>query len=97
MLSINTSNYNGGMVCTPCCRNGHFVCVKCYIFVHFSSTATSILNWLHCQKANETQIPTTIYIVRTEILSTFHTRVEYISRWTIHHSAHSNQWVANAE
>jgi len=24
--------------------NGHFACVKCYIFVHFSSTPTSILN-----------------------------------------------------
>jgi len=27
-----------------------------------------------------------------EIMSTFHTRVEYISRRTIRHSAHSNQW-----
>jgi len=32
------------------------------------------------------------YLVRTEIVSTFHTRVEYISRRTIHHFAHSNQW-----
>ena len=31
-------------------------------------------------------------IVHIEILSTFHTRVEYISRRTIRHSAHSNQW-----
>jgi len=28
------------------------------------------------------------YLVCTEILSTFHTRVEYISRQTIRHSAH---------
>jgi len=35
------------------------------------------------------------YLVRTEIVSTFHTGVEYISRQTIRHSAHSNQrdWV----
>jgi len=32
------------------------------------------------------------YLVRTEIVSNFHTRVEYISRRTIRHSAHSNQW-----
>ena len=32
------------------------------------------------------------YLVRTEILSTFHTRVEYISGRTIHHSAHSKEW-----
>ena len=32
------------------------------------------------------------YIVRMEILSTFHTGVEYISWLTIHHSAHSNEW-----
>jgi len=31
------------------------------------------------------------YLVRTEILLTFHTRVEYISRRTIRHSAHSNE------
>jgi len=32
------------------------------------------------------------YLVRTEILSTFHTQVEYISQRTIHHSTHSNEW-----
>ena len=32
------------------------------------------------------------YLVPTEIMSTFHTRAEYISRRTIRHSAHSNQW-----
>ena len=32
------------------------------------------------------------YLVHTEILSTFHTRVEYISQWTICHSEHSNKW-----
>jgi len=32
------------------------------------------------------------YLVRTEILSTFNTRVEYIYRRTIRHSAHSNEW-----
>jgi len=37
------------------------------------------------------------YIVRTEILSTFHTRVEYISRQTIRHFARSNEWDANAK
>ena len=31
-------------------------------------------------------------VVRMEILSTFHTRVEYISRWTIRHSANSSEW-----
>ena len=34
------------------------------------------------------------YLDRTEILSTFHARVEYISRRTIRHSAHSNEWGA---
>jgi len=29
-----------------------------------------------------------LYIVRTEILSTFHTRVEHISRRTMRHSDH---------
>jgi len=32
------------------------------------------------------------YLVRTEILSTFHVRVEYISVRKIRHSAHSNHW-----
>jgi len=31
-------------------------------------------------------------LVRTEILSTFQTRVEYLSWRTISHSAHSNEW-----
>jgi len=37
------------------------------------------------------------YLVRTEILSTFHTRFEYISRRTICHSAHSIQWTECAD
>jgi len=28
------------------CGNRHFACVKCYIFVHFSSTPSSILKLL---------------------------------------------------
>jgi len=32
------------------------------------------------------------YLVPAEILSTFHTRVEYFSRRTIRHSTHSNEW-----
>ena len=35
---------NGVIRGRACCGNGHFACVKCYIFVHFSSTPTSILN-----------------------------------------------------
>jgi len=31
-------------------------------------------------------------LIHTEIVSTFHTRVEYISWWTIRHSTHSDQW-----
>jgi len=37
------------------------------------------------------------YLVRTEILPIFHTRVEYTYRGTIRHSAHSNEWGANAK
>jgi len=37
-------NGNSRWPCRACCRNGHFACVKCYIFVLFSSTPISILN-----------------------------------------------------
>jgi len=32
------------------------------------------------------------YLVHTEIMSTFHAWVKYISQQTIHHSAHSKEW-----
>jgi len=54
-------------------------------FVHFSSTPTSILNLTISLERFQR------YIVHTEILSTFHARVEYISWRTIHDSAHSNE------
>jgi len=46
-LSINIGHDNCvfiGTACPPWCGNGHFPCVKCYIFVHFPSTPNSNLN-----------------------------------------------------
>ena len=51
---------------------------RCYIFVHFSSTPTSILNLLHLQKANKTTFPT-IHCPYGNILNFSRTsRIQYV-------------------
>jgi len=51
-LSVNVSHDNGIIWSMVCCRNGHFVYDKCYIFVHFSPTHTLTLN---VTKSSESQ------------------------------------------
>jgi len=65
----------------------HFACVNSYIFANCSQTPASTSN---LSTSSETQW--NVDSNNTEILSTFHVRVEYISVWKIYHSAHSNQW-----
>ena len=51
------------------------------IFVHFFTTPCRFWTWLCRQKAKKQRFQR--YIVRTEIFSTFHARVEYISVKTV--------------
>jgi len=63
--------HDNGVIHHRACGNGHFACVKCYIFVHFSSTPSSILNLTIARKPMKHRLQQ--YIVCMEILPTFHT------------------------
>ena len=73
---VETLHIYVGLHCgAPCCRDGHFALSV------FSSTPTCILN---LTISSESQWKVRKYCQ-------LFTRVEYISRRTIHHSSHSNE------
>jgi len=70
-------------------RKVHFACYRCYIFVHFSKPS---LRWLYRQIANKTTFPTISYPYRNIVNFSQTSWIHFSS-----HSAHSNEWGANAE
>ena len=56
--------------------NVHFACVDCYIFANWSQTPASTSN---LSTSSESQRRFQRCVVRTEMLSNFHARVEYIA------------------
>jgi len=78
-LAVSTENYLATLISYRCTmrRNVHFAYVNCYIFANCPQTPTSTSNLAVFEKPMKRRFQR--YLVHTEILSTFHARVEHVS------------------